>query len=77
MVGAECRNKEIPSFQPESRLQFAWRGYSNKILRSRVKKQFDLHKLDLCKAILAHDEIAISNALAPIVLECQGHSIGT
>jgi len=69
-------SQEDTGFQPESRLQFAWRAYSSKRLRSNVQEQLDRQKLDLCKAILAKDELSVANALAPIILECEGYSIG-
>jgi hypothetical protein len=63
-------------FQPGSRLQLAWRGYSTMRVRSRVQKQLDLQKVDLCEAIIAGDKNAVSNSLGPILLECEGYSTG-
>ena len=63
-------------FQVESRLQFAWKAYSTSHLRSRVQKQLDRQRMDLCKAILAYHELSLAEALAPILLQCEGYSIG-
>jgi hypothetical protein len=68
-------NDEFPKFHPESRLQFAWRAYSNQSLRKRVQRQLDRQKVDICNAILARDELSLANALGPVILECEGYSL--
>jgi hypothetical protein len=70
----QIRQNDIPGFRPESRLQFAWRAYSNKSLRSGVQKQLDRHKLAICRAIVDNDELSLAAALAPVILECEGYS---
>jgi hypothetical protein len=70
----EIKHNDISVFYPQSRLHFAWRAFSNKDMRSAVQKQLDRKKLEICKAILENDELTLSNALAPVILECEGYS---
>jgi hypothetical protein len=70
----EIKHNDVSIFYPESRLHFAWRAYSNKNMRSAVQKQLDRQKLEICKAILDKDELTLADALAPVILECEGYS---
>jgi hypothetical protein len=59
---------------PGGGLEFAWRAYSTKGMRSRVQERLDRQRLDLHRAIVAGDPTSIATALAPVLLECEGYS---